>query len=102
YRGGFYIQNNLAHDNGGRGINIYESDNIEIRQNGTYYNARVVSPAIDSELQISAARNVQIFDNTIQARGDRKVYGSYGSENVTFGGNSFLGGNGVDDLPPGV
>ncbi|MGL4177273.1 MAG: right-handed parallel beta-helix repeat-containing protein [Dermatophilaceae bacterium] len=102
YRGGFYIQDNLVHNNGGRGINIYESDNVEIRQNGTYYNARVVSPAIDSELQISAARNVQIFDNIIQARDDRKVYGSYGSENVTFGGNSFLGGNGVDDLPPGV
>lgn len=102
YRGGFYIQNNLVHNNGGRGINIFESDNVQIRQNGSYYNARIVSPAIDSELQLGAARNVEIFDNTIQARGDRKVYGQYEAENVTFGGNSFLGGNGIDDLPPGV
>ncbi|MEY2849232.1 MAG: hypothetical protein RI885_1899 [Actinomycetota bacterium] len=101
YRGGFYIHDNLAHNNGGRGINIFESDNVEIRQNGTYYNARIASAAIDSELQISAANDIEIFDNIIQARGDRKVYGSYGSTNVSLGGNSFLGGNGVSDLPPG-
>jgi hypothetical protein len=102
YGGGFLFENNLAFDNGGKGFNIFESDNVTIRQNATYQNARTVSPWIDSEFQISASSNVEVTQNIMVARSDRKIFGTYGSEALTFRDNLFLGGNGQDDLPPGV
>ncbi|MEY2849223.1 MAG: hypothetical protein RI885_1890 [Actinomycetota bacterium] len=102
YRGAFLIENNIAFDNGGRGINIFESDNIEIRQNVTYRNARVVSPWIDSEFQIGASGNIDVIENVMVARSDRKIVGQYLSEELTFTDNIFLGGNGKDDFPAGV
>lgn len=102
YRGGFLYENNLAFDNGGKGFNIFESDNITITKNATYKNARTDSPWIGSEFQISASGNVQVIKNVMVARPDRKIFGTYGSENVTFQDNLFLGGNGQNDFPPGV
>ncbi|MGL4242240.1 MAG: hypothetical protein ACRCTI_14115, partial [Beijerinckiaceae bacterium] len=102
YRGGFLFENNVAFDNGGRGFNIFESENVQIRQNVTYRNARIASPWIDSEFQISASDNVAVTQNVFVARPDRKIFGTYGSEGTTFSQNLFLGGNGLSDFPPGV
>ena len=102
YQGKTVIENNLAYDNGGRGINIFESDNIEIRNNTTYKNARTVSTAIGSEFALGNVGNVQVVRNLMVARPDRKVVNTYNTSNVTFTDNLFLGGNGEGELPAGV
>ncbi|MGL5930875.1 MAG: hypothetical protein ACRCY8_18235 [Dermatophilaceae bacterium] len=102
YRGAFLIEKNLAFDNGGRGINIFESDNITISKNVTYLNARTDSVAIGAEFQIGASSTIDVIKNVMVARADRKIFGQYLSEDLTFRDNLFLGGNGQDEFPPGV
>ncbi|MGL5861813.1 MAG: right-handed parallel beta-helix repeat-containing protein [Phycicoccus sp.] len=102
YRGAFLIENNLMFDNGGRGVNIYESDNVTVSQNVTYRNARTESVAIGAEFQVGASSNIDVVENIMVARSDRKIFGQYLSEDLTFRDNLFLGGNGEDEFPPGV
>ncbi|MGL4176490.1 MAG: DUF1565 domain-containing protein [Dermatophilaceae bacterium] len=102
YRGAFLIEKNLTFDNGGRGINIFESDNITISKNVTYLNARTESVAIGAEFQIGASSTIDVVKNVMVARADRKIFGQYLSEDLTFRDNLFLGGNGEDEFPPGV
>ena len=102
YQGKTVIENNLAYDNGGRGINIFESDNIEIRNNTTYKNARAVSTAIGSEFALGNVSSTQVVHNLMVARPDRQVVKTYNTSDVTFTDNLFLGGNGEDEFPAGV
>ena len=101
YKGTTVITNNLVYGNGGRGVNVYSSDNVKIRYNTTYQNARAVSSAIGSELSIGDASHVQFVSNIVVARSDRKLLGSYNTSKVTFTNNLFSGGSGAPEYPSG-
>ena len=101
YKGATLIENNLVYDNGGRGVNVYSSDNITVRYNTTYHNARSVSSAINSELVFGDASNVRVVSNIVVARPDRKIISSYNTSNVTFANNLFSGGSGAPEYPGG-
>ena len=101
YKGKTVIENNLVYGNGGRGVNVYSSDNVQIRYNTTYQNAKAVSSAITSELSIGDASNVQLVSNIVVARSERKLLGSYNTNGVTSSNNLFSGGSGAPEYPGG-
>ena len=94
YKGTINVSNNLIYDNGGRGVNVFSSDNVVVRYNTTYKNARAVSSAITSELVVGDASKVEVSGNIMVARSDRKVVDTYNTSAVSFANNLFYGGNG--------
>lgn len=60
YLGGFLITNNLCFDNGGRGINIYLSDNVHVTNNTLYLNCRSVG---NGDLMVNRSNNSIIANN---------------------------------------
>lgn len=59
--GGYFarslVANNLSFNNGGRGINVYETDNVDVFQNTTYHNLRVLAKYIDFPGEITVAQS---------------------------------------------
>lgn len=101
YKGTTVIENNLIYDNGGRAVNIYSSDNVVVRYNTTYRNARTVSSAINSELAVGDAADVAVQSNIVVPRPDRKPLETYNTSRVTFENNLFSGGLGSPESPGG-
>ncbi len=100
YQGTTVIENNLIYDNGGRAVNIYSSDNVIVRYNTTYQNARAAS--INSELAVGDAADVAVLSNIFVARPDRKPLESYNTSRVSFENNLFSGGLGSPSYPGGT
>ncbi|MEV1143256.1 right-handed parallel beta-helix repeat-containing protein [Micromonospora sp. NPDC049799] len=62
YRGRTLVENNVAFRNGGGGVHIFSSDNVDVVHNTTYHNS--VSPEIgDRDLNASWANNIRFFNN---------------------------------------
>ncbi|MGL4608512.1 MAG: carbohydrate binding domain-containing protein [Trueperaceae bacterium] len=97
YVGGFMVENNLVYDNGGRGINVYESQRVTVRNNTAYRNGRTTD---FSEIGVQAASNVTFNGNIFSARTDRKPIFTYDSSNITFTNNIFYGGSEAPQFPP--
>lgn len=95
YNGTFLIQNNLVYDNGGRGINIFESANVIARYNTLYHNGRTTDENENdkSELGIGRSNNIEFYSNIFGVRDDREPLLFYSSEDITFSKNLFNGGN---------
>lgn len=89
YSGFVLVENNVSHHNGGRGINIYHSDNIDIINNTTYHNGQ--HPTMSSELGIGRSDNIRLFNNIFVAAPDREMFLYYGSENIQTDHNLFYG-----------
>ncbi len=67
YQAAVLIENNLSFNNGGRGINVYETDNVTVRNNTTYHNLRIISKYADfpGEISISSSLGSQAYNNLI-------------------------------------
>lgn len=89
YNGAVLVENNIAFENGGRGINIYHSDNVDIINNTTYHNAQ--HPEIKAELGVGKSNNLRFLNNVFVAKPDEKMFLFYGSKDITFGNNIFTG-----------
>lgn len=65
YKAKVLVENNLSFNNGGRGINVYESDNVTVRNNTTYHNLRVISKYMDfpGEITISNSKGSRVYNN---------------------------------------
>ncbi len=87
YSGQTLIENNVVYDNGGRGIHVYKSANVDIINNTSYFNCK--SPEIsDGEITVQNAANVRVFNNIIYARDGQNANLRYQSPtNITFGNN---------------
>jgi parallel beta-helix repeat protein len=97
YQGQFVVENNLIYDNGGRGVNIFESDNVVVQNNTLYQNGR--TPGF-TELGIGEASNVQFLANIFSVSPERKPILSYSSSSITFDNNLFFGGSETTQFPP--
>jgi parallel beta-helix repeat protein len=99
YKGKFVVENNLIYDNGGRGVNIFESDNVTVRNNTLYRNGR--TPGF-TELSIGEVSNVEFLANIFSISRERKPIFSYNSSTITFDNNLFFGGNEAPQFPAGT
>ena len=103
YDGLTLIENNVVFDNGGRGIQIFKSDHVIVRNNTSYHNVK--DPNIEfrssqGEFMAVYASDVR-FINNISAPRDNTVFGFI---DVQTGGNDIWDFNLVDDgtLPEGL
>jgi Right handed beta helix region len=91
YRGRTLVEKNVMHDNGGRGISIYSSDHVDIRDNTSFRNAQ--TRAIASEVMVGDARDVGFQNNIIVARFTRLLLQEFNTEQIEFEGNVVSGGS---------
>jgi parallel beta-helix repeat protein len=99
YKGQFVVENNLIYDNGGRGVNIFESNNVVVQNNTLYQNGR--TPGF-TELGIGDASNVQFLANIFSVSPERKPTLLYSSSDITFTNNLFFGGSEAPQFPAGT
>jgi len=82
YQGRSLIENNISYNNGGRGINIYKSNFVDVMNNTIYQNSR--HPEIkDGEITITNADDVRVFNNIMNASLGKPANKVYESTNVT-------------------
>ncbi|MEM1312573.1 MAG: choice-of-anchor Q domain-containing protein [Patescibacteria group bacterium] len=70
YTGRTLVANNLVVDNGGRGIHVFFSDNVDIINNTLERNSRT-SVIEDGDLTVFESNNVNLINNLIDSRQDR-------------------------------
>ena len=90
YNSATLIENNVCFDNGARGIHVYSSDNVLVRNNTLYKNQRT-SSINDGELTAIDASNVKFVNNIIYATPGKKANGIYNANNVVFERNLYFG-----------
>ena len=61
------IENNLSFNNGGRGIHIFQSDNVTVRNNTTWHNLHVLSEydKWKGDMESFESRDLSIYNNLI-------------------------------------
>jgi parallel beta-helix repeat protein len=97
YVGTSVIQNNVVHSNGGRGIAVWYSDNVIVRNNTAYHNftdPRMVKSYL-GEIQIGRCNRCSVHNNISSASNSRayavlalRSSGTLIDHNLTFGGKS--------------
>ncbi len=98
YTGRTLVENNLFYDNGGRGILVYLSDQVVVRNNTSYRNARTVG--MPAEMLINQSAKVQIYGNIIVSRSDRVSVETHQLNEVVFRNNLYFGGTGNPNQSP--
>lgn len=69
YSGRTLIANNLSFDNGGRGINVWASSNVDVMFNTTYHNVRTTDViGGGSEIGFGRGSNIRVTNNVVWAR----------------------------------
>ncbi len=97
YRGRTLVENNIVYGNGGRGINIYSTNHVDVINNTSYQNG--LTGTSFSEVSSIDTADVSYLNNIIYALPDRRVNSVGGAlsetttvrydNNLIFGGNSF-------------
>jgi parallel beta-helix repeat protein len=67
FKSGTLIENNLCFNNGGKGINVFKSDNVTIRNNTSYHNLRVLHKYGDfsGDITIGNSNGLRFYNNII-------------------------------------
>ncbi|WP_344932191.1 right-handed parallel beta-helix repeat-containing protein, partial [Actinoplanes nipponensis] len=96
YRGRTLVENNIAYDNGARGINVFRSDHIDVVNNTVHHNGR--QPSIQNNLAVTKANDVQVINNILVSPGAGVTAASQSSATgVTFDANLIVGPANVTD-----
>ncbi|MEM8876153.1 MAG: right-handed parallel beta-helix repeat-containing protein [Planctomycetota bacterium] len=90
YEGRILVADNLCFYNGGRGVNVFESDNADIVNNTLFANAQRGN--IENEIEFGRAHNMNVHFNVIVPLPDKRAFGGYQSENVVNSHNMISGG----------
>lgn len=98
YTGRTLVANNIAFDNGGRGIHVFRSSRVDVVHNTTFQNGRTdILQAGPVELSANESSDVRIFNNLAWSRPGAPGVQVNQSNEVTMGGNVF-----VTDNPSGL
>ncbi|MEM1028485.1 MAG: right-handed parallel beta-helix repeat-containing protein [Planctomycetota bacterium] len=89
YNGRVLVVNNVCFLNGGRGINVFESDNIDIIHNTLYLNAQ--RDNIENEIELGRTNNTRIFNNILLVTPGKQAIGGYQSDQITIDFNVIHG-----------
>jgi hypothetical protein len=95
YTGKILIANNLIYDNGGRGIHVFQSGNVDIFGNTTYRNSTIEETG-QGEITTQNAANVRVFNNIMFASNGRPANRADQVVNVIFDYNVVFGGTGFN------
>jgi hypothetical protein len=97
YRGRTLVENNIVYGNGGRGINIYSTNHVDVVNNTSYQNGQTGKDF--SEVSSIDTSDIRYLNNIIHALADRKVNSVGGAlsdaksvrydNNLVFSGTSF-------------
>lgn len=85
YSGKTLVQNNVVYNNGGKGINLYASDNVDVIHNTSYKNGQ--HPEISGEMGLGDVENIRVINNIIVADGDNEVFFYYYTSNLDIQNN---------------
>ncbi|MFI7215888.1 sigma-70 family RNA polymerase sigma factor [Micromonospora maritima] len=99
YTGRTLVENNIAHHNGGRGINVFDGSHVDVVNNTLYRNA--THPAIDIDLAVTRARDVRVSNNIVVPGPGSPAAMVSGSTDVRFDHN-LLAGRFVTPRDPAV
>ena len=92
YTGRVLVANNIAANNGGKGINIHRSSRVDVVHNTLYQNGFTTNMYGDNgDLSAVNDDNVRLINNLVQARPDRVAFLTHDSTNLTVAGNYFSG-----------
>lgn len=94
YNGRILVVNNVCFFNGGRGVNIYESDNVDVIHNTLYLNGQ--RDNITNEIEIGRAHNCRIYNNIIQVKPGQQAIGGYQSSDIIIDHNLIVGSEPTD------
>ena len=95
------IENNVVYSNGVRGIHIYKSSNVLVRNNTCYQNLVDATYTNEGELSAVYAKDILFVNNVAYVDGTNRALTSYlNLENVVFRSNSY--GNGAVVLGTGT
>lgn len=97
YKAAVLVENNLSFNNGGRGIAVFESDNVTVKNNTTYHNLRIINKYIDYSGEISidnskgssVANNIMVKNPEVRSKGLR-CFDNDG-KNTVVTGNLIIG-----------
>jgi hypothetical protein len=89
YTGRVLVENNIAHHNGGRGINVFKGAHVDIVNNTLYRNA--THPAISIDLAVTRARDVRVTNNIVVPGPGSPAAVVSGSTGVRFDHNLLAG-----------
>ncbi len=96
YRGRTLVENNIAYDNGARGINIFRSDHVDVVNNTVHHNGR--QPSIRDNMAVNRADDVRVVNNIlVSAGGDITAASMSSASRVTFDSNVIVGRTNVSD-----
>jgi Ca2+-binding RTX toxin-like protein len=85
YSGKALVTNNTVYNNGGSGINAFTTKNVDIVNNTTYQNARVLTTA--GEISTTFSENVRVYNNIMYARNNQRSNVIYDAKNITYDRN---------------
>ena len=94
YSGRTLVENNITYGNGGKGINLYASDNIDVIHNVSYKNG--THPEIDGEIALGQVSNIRMYNNIIDVDSDESVFFSYFTSNLDVSHNIIVKEGGLD------
>jgi len=76
------VENNITYDNGGNGIHVFRSHDIDIRNNTSVGN--VMNLNNGAQINVSASENVNIYNNIVSAPDGENAVRTTNSSNVTL------------------
>jgi hypothetical protein len=65
YTGRTLIENNVSYLNGGKGINIYKSDHVDVINNTTYQNSQSENLNFFGEIVLGKADDINVYNNIV-------------------------------------
>jgi uncharacterized protein (TIGR03437 family) len=89
YTGGFLVENNLSVNNGGAGIECYQSDNITFLNNTMYGNGLVV---MYPDILINQSRTVNVWNNVVYSAATGTAVNVFSTPNLQFDYNIYWNG----------
>ncbi len=85
YTGRILVKDNICFENGGRGINVYESNSIDIVGNTLIHNSQRGNSQY--EIELGRTKGTRIIDNVIMAKPGKQAQGGYEFEDIVFADN---------------
>ncbi|MDF5729873.1 MAG: DUF1565 domain-containing protein [Rhizonema sp. PD38] len=95
------VENNFVFDNGGRGIEVFQSDHVIVRNNTAFKNlkSRNLEGTLNGELTALFSSNIQFSQNIVYAsEGDKKTFvddysnNNKWENNISYNGSEFVKG----------
>jgi hypothetical protein len=85
YDGKILVSNNTVYNNGGFGVNVFQSEHVDVVNNTLYQNSR--NPDLNGEIITAGANNIRVENNIMYARDGRRANLITGSTDVVFDRN---------------